>query len=486
MKKALICLSAAVLIAPLTWTPTVKAATFTKKEVQRIHRLQDEYHSLSKKGLSNKIYAKKPHLRPKFKQGRVKDNYIQTQLDYLNFYRALFNLPAVTMTKTDNNNAQKTAAIMASVSADPMVDQHGMRHNKRPHFIKKGAWQLARSTSSVSNLNFNYGPQTAGSVITDYLTDKYNLTGSDTGHRAWILSTRLSSTGFGTADSHAGCRYSVNKIANGDDVFRAASQPVVSYPASGVFPIELVNNKNIAWSLYLSDQKITSTPKIVITDLDTGKMADATHVRNYSRDGYGNFKSTITYYPGQIPLISGHQYQVAIDGVYTYTFKLFNANDRQQKLPQKSATSSPVEPKSMRQQAQQQSQSLLAAQKLQAQLNPNRKIDNQNFGRSYQDGKKIINLGPQQWLGEFYRTNNPNLVVGQFTVPYYAINLQVYSSPYPGQQRPTFLHLQPAHTYSYAQVIQIGNENWFYLGPHKWVREPYGYDSWITKKASLK
>lgn len=486
MKKSIICLAETALLLPLFWPVPAQAATFTKAEVKRIHYLQNEYNNLNKQFPTRKIYSKKPHLTKKFKQGKVKDNYVQTQLDYLNFYRMLFNLPAVTMTKTDNNNAQKTAAIMASVHADPMLDQHGIKHNKRPGYISKNAWQLAKSTSSVSNLNFNYNQQAPGSVITDYITDQYNLTGSDTGHRAWVLSTRLSSTGFGTADSKSGCRYSVNKIANGDDIFRAASQPVVSYPASGVFPLELVNNKNIAWSLYLSDQKISGSPKISITDMDTGKIYQANDVHNYSKDGYGNFKTIITYYPGKTPLVAKHQYQVAIDRVYTYTFKLFNQTSKQQHFQQKSATSSPRIPKSVRAQIQQQSESLIKAQKLQATLNPARKMNNELFGRSYQDGKEIVNLGSKQWLGDFYRTNNPNFVVGQFTVPYYAIDLQVYSSPYIEKQQPTFLHLLPAHTYSYAQVIQIGNTNWFYLGPHQWVREPYGYDSWITKKASLK
>ena len=37
----------------------------------------------------------------------------------------------------------------------------------------------------------------AGDVITDLITDHYNLTGSDTGHRAWLLSSRLTTTGIG-------------------------------------------------------------------------------------------------------------------------------------------------------------------------------------------------------------------------------------------------------------------------------------------------
>lgn len=389
------------------------------------------------------------------------------------------------MTRVDNSNSQLTAAVMASVKAKSNLNQHGLRHNKRPHYIKKKAWSLAKETSYSSNLNFNYDQAAAASTITDYLTDRYNLTGADTGHRAWILSTRLSTTGFGAARGKNGCLYSVNMIANIDDVFRAPSQAVVSYPSSGVFPIELLNDPNIAWSLYLSYQKMKNTPKITITDLDTGTVNQASQVKNYSRDGYGNFKTIITYSPGNTKLVAGHQYQVNVNGIYTYNFKLFNISNQNQQLSTKSLTSSPKESANTRKLIQNQAADLLKAQKQQDQLNPNRKIDSDNFGRSYQDGKQIYNLGPDQWFGSFYQTSNPNLVIGSLKVPYYAVNLQVYSSPYPGLQRPTMMFLKPAHSYAYSQIIQIGKQSWYYLGPHKWVCAPTGYNSRIDQKSML-
>ncbi|MEB3363803.1 CAP domain-containing protein [Lactobacillus sp. R2/2] len=87
-----------------------------------------------------------------------------------------------------------------------------MPFEKRPKVINKSVWQLARNISSKANLNFNTSDQTAGDVITDLLTDQYNLTGADTGHRAWLLSTRLTSTGAGAAYGKNGYRYSVQKV----------------------------------------------------------------------------------------------------------------------------------------------------------------------------------------------------------------------------------------------------------------------------------
>ena len=70
---------------------------------------------------------------------------------------------------------------MAAVNANPFINQHGLPSEKKPNYISKSIWKLAKDTSETSNLNFNVSPQSAGDVITDLITDHYNLTGSDTG-----------------------------------------------------------------------------------------------------------------------------------------------------------------------------------------------------------------------------------------------------------------------------------------------------------------
>ena len=70
------------------------------------------------------------------------------------------------------------------------------------------------------------------------------------------------------------------------------------------------------------------TPKITITDKDTGRTYQAENVRNYSHTGYGNFETIITYYPGSVPLVIGHEYEVKITGLTSYTFKLFQLQNK--------------------------------------------------------------------------------------------------------------------------------------------------------------
>lgn len=322
-RKITLAAAVALLVAPLG-VNSAQAATFTTGETKQVHHFQHEYANLSKKNYNiSNIYAKTPHLTKKFTVGKLNTQYANSQLDYINYYRSLFGLTPITMDKTAQKNAQKTAAVMASINANPFVNQHGLPNESKPKYVSKSMWKIAQDTSETSNLNFNVTNQSAGDVITDLVTDHYNLSGSDTGHRAWILSTRLSTTGVGAAYGSNGYRYSVQKVLNVDDLFRDSSQPIVAYPSSGVFPIELAKGKNVAWSLYLSNKSVKGTPKVTITDLDTKKTYQGTNMTNYSASGYGNFKSVLTYSPGNIPLVAGHEYEVKIGKVYTYKFKLF-------------------------------------------------------------------------------------------------------------------------------------------------------------------
>lgn len=322
-QKITIAATIAILAAPFSIN-TAQGATFTTGETKQVHHFQHEYANLNKKdyNISN-IYAKTPHLTKKFKVGKLNSKYANTQLDYINYYRSLFGLTPITINKDAQKNAQKTAAVMASINANPFVNQHGLPNETKPKYVSKSMWKVAQDTSETSNLNFNVTDQSAGDVITDLVTDHYNLSGSDTGHRAWILSTRLSTTGVGAAYGTNGYRYSVQKVLNVDDLFRDSSQPVVAYPSSGVFPIELAKGKNVAWSLYLSNKSVKNTPKVTITDKDTGKTYQGSNMTNYSSSGYGNFKSVLTYSPGNTPLVAGHEYEVKIGKIYTYKFKLF-------------------------------------------------------------------------------------------------------------------------------------------------------------------
>lgn len=322
-RKIILILTSLLCVLPFG-TSMVSAAEFTSAETAKIQQLQQDYKALDQTTFNaTNLYAVKPQLSRKFKEGILAPAYLEQQLAYINYYRQLFNLEPVSDNHQDNINAQKTAAVLALLNANPLINQHNLPYEKKPKIINRGTWQIARKTSNAANLNFNTCNQSAGDVVTDLLTDSYNLTGTDTGHRAWLLSTKLTTIGIGAAYGKNGYRYSVQKVINSTDAFRLASQAQVAYPEAGVFPIEILKGKNIAWSLYFSDQVIEGTPKITITDEDSGISYQAEKVENFSSAGYGNFQSIITYLPGDTPLIPNHEYRVDISGITSYHFKLF-------------------------------------------------------------------------------------------------------------------------------------------------------------------
>lgn len=322
-RKIILILTSLLCVLPFNIS-VVSAAEFTPAETAKIQQLRQDYNALDQTTFdATNLYTVKPQLSRKFKEGILAPAYLEQQMSYINYYRQLFNLEPVSDNHQDNINAQKTAAVLALLNANPLINQHNLPYEKKPKIINRGIWQIARKTSNAANLNFNTCNQSAGDVVTDLLTDSYNLSGTDTGHRAWLLSTRLTTIGLGAAYGKNGYRYSVQKVINSTDAFRLASQARVAYPKAGVFPIELLKGKNIAWSLYFSDQVIEGTPKITITDEDTGISYQAEKVENFSSAGYGNFQSVITYLPGDTPLTPDHEYRVDISSITSYRFKLF-------------------------------------------------------------------------------------------------------------------------------------------------------------------
>lgn len=473
-KKMLASLSVACLLSlPVTQvivpTGNVDAAIFTKTEKELVDQLQTKYENLDKTPYSSaNLYEVAPSLVDPFSAGTLPAAYINAQVAYINYYRSLFDLPAIVSNAADNQAAQVTASVMAAAQASPYVDQHGLNSVTQPEFIDQENWLTARQVSSSSNLNFSSYNESSGDVVTDYLKDNYNLTGNDTGHRAWLLSTRLSRTGIGAAYGTNGIRYSVQTVMYGDDIFRAPTKNSVPYPSTGVFPIELLQGGNIPWSYYLSDTKLTTTPQITVRDIDTGITSTATNVGNYSSHQYGNFNTILTYYPGNINLVSGHEYQVVIQGVATYNFKLYNQVRANQPAYETPATK-PVVEKSVTDVLR--DQLTKQAEKLRDSLDADRLVSPAVFGRSYQDKNRIYNLGAEQWYHDFYHYSNPELQAGILDVREHTMNREVFTSPYANQQTSTHAYLEAGKSYPYGQKIEHDDFTWYYLGTNQWVRQ---------------
>lgn len=207
-------------------------------------------------------------------------------------------------------------------------------------------------------------------------------------------------------------------------------------------------------------------------------------MHNYSSGFYGNFSTIITYKPGNISLVSGHQYQVNINGIYSYSFKLFNqVAANQPSLNTSTKKSSANVQKQVEEIANSKSSTpaekdvkiksalLLKAEEISDSLMKNRITNTTIFGRSYQDDKNFYNLGKNQWFRDFYRVSNPLISAGILDSDDNMLDKQIYTSPYANLQTKTYAYLKPQTSYAYGQSIIIGGITWYYLGPNQWVQK---------------
>ncbi|QGV04075.1 CAP domain-containing protein [Lactobacillus acetotolerans] len=335
IKKALIAITTSVLLATsiaptFSVNQSVQAANYSKSEAAQVRKFQTEYKQLNQQTYNqNNLYVKAPNFADPFNPGQLDADYIQTSMDYVNYYRALAGLPNEANNKTINDDAQIGAGVLAAVNAKTSLRAHGLLGYKKPKYISNKDWNTAES-ATLGNINFLESDDgaTAGEIVTDLLQDDNNIAGiGDTGHRALLLSARATRMGIGAAYGRSnGKFYSVQNGVFADDILRKPVKNTVTFPSNGVSPYELLDS-DTPWSVYFANQKINRTPKVYITDMTTNKKAQATRVHNFGSDYYGDgYSAALTFMPGKLKLVNTHKYKVQIKGIYTYTFRLFRQN----------------------------------------------------------------------------------------------------------------------------------------------------------------
>lgn len=300
-------------------SPDCQSAIFTKAEIRQVKKYQAQYKQINKEKYSKNNFLNQNQALPNY--SILQQDYMSCFLDGVNYYRSLYQLPYLKLNSADTTNAQITAQVMANVNAPADRNEHGLPYVTKPSDLNSETWNIAKKTSSNSNLDFTRYDASGFDIVHDFFTDVHDLNGNDTGHRSWLISPYVLVTGFGSYYSPVNqVRYSVMPVLKPVKKTIHSKLPVY-YPEKGVFPIEECRTN---WSVYLLNKKIKRIPKITITDLDNQKKYKATNVRNYSRLGYGYFKTIIVYNKGKTKLIPGHAYRIKISGVGSYKFKLFN------------------------------------------------------------------------------------------------------------------------------------------------------------------
>lgn len=303
----------------LTLSSPVNASSFTKSELKQVRTYQKRYQKINNTKYKFNNYIQTFRNLPNV--STLKNNYVNSYLATVNYYRSFWYLPKLTTTDGQLKEAQMTAQIMSESNTPIYKNAHGLPNSEKPDSIDDQMWNTARTISGTSNLDFTYVPVSGKDIAEDLLNDHHNLNKYDTGHRAWLISPYVYQTAIGSftnSDTHV--RYTVAPIAN---IKYPEKIPAIQfYPAQKLFPIEQAKTR---WSTYIpSSISFKKTPKITIQDLDTKKTYKATNVKWYSDSGLGNFGTIITYNYGKTPLKVKHMYKINVNGMQTYTTKLFS------------------------------------------------------------------------------------------------------------------------------------------------------------------
>ncbi|KRO16914.1 CAP domain-containing protein [Lacticaseibacillus saniviri] len=477
-----------------TATPVYAATTvFSQKDLAQIAAIKKTYSQLDQTVYPyDDLYAEPPRFDYPFSAGKIKPQYVDASVDWMNYFREIAGLTAVPATDYLNKKSQIAAASMAAAQVNPNLDQHGLNNASKPYYVPASTWSAAKDTTSSSNLYFHYGQDSPSDTISALIADNFNLNGSnDTGHRAWMLSSRLSAFGIGVAIGSNGWRFANQSIINPSDYTRTPTKNIVTYPGNGVFPIEELTqratyNNPIPWSAYFaSGESIPTTGlSVTIKNDTTGKVGSGAQVGNYNQGFFGGYDAVITFIPKNVTLTAGNQYTVTIKGLgsqypngYTYSFKLFNvtqgnttgtttSNKQVDTWTSGSGTIKYVSNYSIATWNQPGN-----GRKMVSKLKSGSTV--KYVGRNYSAGTYWYKLSDGTWIDGTYLQTGSAAAAGAKTVNYApGYGIAVWNSPY-FNKRATGKTLKTGTRWKTFKTVTVNNHTWYNLGGNQWMDGSY-------------
>lgn len=191
-------------------------------------------------------YVQKPTVTAPYSAGELNELALEEALDYLNFLREMAGLEPVERSRIYDYQCQHGATLLAALD---YVD-----HNApQPADMDQNFYDSAHLATTSSNIaRFNWmRPTILREGIAYFARDDGDANLSVLGHRRWLLNPAMNATGFGLANSETGMSY-VAMYAH--DLGRTDAQwSEICWPASGVFPVELMHS-HLAWSVSLNPE----------------------------------------------------------------------------------------------------------------------------------------------------------------------------------------------------------------------------------------
>lgn len=283
---------------------------FTADQLQQISVLRAKAKSFNNS--AKNIYAVKPSLSGTFQPGVLTPTYIQATVNWINFYRNLYNLPPITANADWNTSAQYGAATLAAVNKGL---SHGLVGFTKPSNVSATDWQKGIDATASSNLGM--GAVSPGDTVSLYLQDSGN---DIPGHREWLLGG-ITQVGVGQVNAYNDLKV----FGQGSNNY--VPSKALPFPNAGVFPFEV--SLETRWSLTLP-QPIASTtnPSVKVYD-KTAKTNVNVHRVKLSKSGYGEFSASLSYEPDSEQVKTNHTYTITISNIsggqpdVTYTTTLF-------------------------------------------------------------------------------------------------------------------------------------------------------------------
>ena len=245
----------------------------------------EQWNQIRKADKKSGIYSQYPSSQKGiYTAGKVKEDYLNECLDYLNFCRYLAYLPEVKLDENLNTISQYGAVLIA---------KQGLSHtNPKPDDMSEEFYNTALNSTISSNIFFNSSSSSIINGISGCLDDSSNIVGyGNIGHRNHLLSSDLEYTGFGSCGS-----YSLQYVNNNVDYINEGSKTTynhnpspeyICWPAKGAFPKDFINTDTL-WSVDLNYYKYTDNStdniNIKVTRLSDNKVWDIPRVVKNERN----------------------------------------------------------------------------------------------------------------------------------------------------------------------------------------------------------
>ena len=208
--------------------------SLSKEEIVQL--LVDDYIPLPEN-----VFKERPLVTSPYASGSLTLAAQNAALARLNAIRTLAGIPEVVLDAEFSEDAQYGAVLLC-------VSNYA--HNpKQPSDMNDEFFKKGRNATASSNL---YGKKTLLAAVDGFMDDSDSFNLPHLGHRRWQLSPYMSKVGFGYAENTKGKGYVVEKIA--DLSAEKFDYNYISWPSSGYFPQEFMENPYIAWSVVLNNK----------------------------------------------------------------------------------------------------------------------------------------------------------------------------------------------------------------------------------------